>query len=64
MFNPELLDLLGCPRCKGPLTHAAEIEALICRHCNLQYPIRGGVPILRLEEAQPLSPSGTSPQSG
>ena len=46
----ELLDILACPACKGPLQDAG--DALICQCCRLKYPIRKGIPILLVEEAE------------
>lgn len=49
-----LLDVLVCPRCKGPLAHEAQPEALTCAACRLRYEVRDGVPILLVDEAAPL----------
>ena len=46
-MNPDLISLLQCPRCRGPL--AAEGDSptsLACRSCGGSYPIAGGVPRL------------------
>jgi uncharacterized protein YbaR (Trm112 family) len=48
----ELLDILACPKCKGPLQDAG--DALVCQSCRLKYPIREGIPILLVEEAETL----------
>jgi uncharacterized protein len=55
-FPEELLALLACPRCKGPLTRASAREGrdeLDCPGCHLAYPIREGVPQLLVDEARP-----------
>jgi uncharacterized protein YbaR (Trm112 family) len=51
-LTPELLSILACPVCKGPLT-AAEGEAggLLCARCDLRYPVRDGIAILLADEA-------------
>ncbi len=49
----ELLDILACPKCKGPLRNAG--EALVCPACRLKYSIREGIPVLLVEEAEKLS---------
>jgi uncharacterized protein YbaR (Trm112 family) len=51
---PELLALLVCPKCKGALEHRAEVPALACRSCRVQYPIRDDIPIMLVDEAVPL----------
>ena len=53
-LDPQLLEILVCPRCKGPLEHQLEPEFLICRACALQYEVRDGIPIMLIDEAQPL----------
>ncbi|HEX8203276.1 MAG TPA: methyltransferase domain-containing protein, partial [Isosphaeraceae bacterium] len=45
-MTPDLLDLLRCPRCRGPLASASDATGLECRGCGAGYPIRGGVPRL------------------
>ena len=44
-----LLDHLRCPAGKGPLVQRD--ERLVCASCGLAFPIRDGIPVLRLEEA-------------
>jgi uncharacterized protein YbaR (Trm112 family) len=50
----ELLAILVCPRCKGQLTHRADVPSLDCPACQLSYPIREGIPIMLIDEARPL----------
>lgn len=45
----ELLDILACPKCKGPLE--ASGDNLVCPACGLKYPVRDGIPVLLVEEA-------------
>lgn len=61
MLDPQLLDLLACPRCKGEIVASADGEWLICASCSVRYPVREGIPILLLGEAQPLPPSTDEP---
>lgn len=49
-INPQLLDHLVCPKCKGTLV-LLEQQALLCVHCQLVYPIRNDVPIMLIDEA-------------
>jgi hypothetical protein len=53
-LNKELLEILACPKCKGDLELAANEDGLICRSCELVYPIREEIPIMLIEEAIPL----------
>ena len=51
---PQLLEILVCPKCKGPLAYSAEHATLTCTSCRLQYPVRDGIPIMLIDEAQAL----------
>ncbi len=49
MIDPGLLEILRCPADGGVL---GETDAgLHCRDCQRTYPIREGIPVLLLEEA-------------
>jgi uncharacterized protein YbaR (Trm112 family) len=52
----DLLRILACPACKGPLRE--EAEALRCDACRLRYPVRDGIPVLLESEAEPAGPDG------
>ncbi len=54
--SPDLLAILVCPRCKGALEHREAESALDCLACGLRYPIRDDIPIMLVDEAQPLPP--------
>jgi len=58
---PDLLEILACPRCKGPLELAAGGAELRCPTCRLAYRIEGDIPVLLVEEARPL---GSVPPAG
>ena len=49
-----LLEILVCPQCKGPLEERPEGPSLACARCRLVFPVRDGIPIMLLDEAQPL----------
>lgn len=57
-LDPELLKILVCPKCKGELdVRRADdgVEAFLdCRGCSLGYPVEDGIPVMLVEEAQPL----------
>jgi uncharacterized protein len=46
----ELMEILACPQCKGPLEEQGDF--LICRRCDLRYPMRDAIPVLLLDEAE------------
>lgn len=53
-IDPELLRILACPRCKGKLLFVAALQSLDCLPCKLRYLVREGIPVLLIEEAQPI----------
>jgi len=54
MIRQELLDIIACPKCKGPLQLNEEKNGLICTTCRLIYEIRDDIPIMLIDEAKPL----------
>ena len=58
MLDPKLLEILACPRCRGPLTPLADHSALDCRACGLRYRVEDDIPIMLIDEAQKLAPEG------
>ncbi|BCO09799.1 UPF0434 protein [Desulfolithobacter dissulfuricans] len=63
MIKKELLDILACPKCKGPVSLTEKQDGLICSQCSLIYPIRDDIPIMLIDEARPLKRNGTSTES-
>lgn len=53
-LSRELLDILACPRCKGTLLYREEQDRLICETCRLAYPVRDDIPVMLIDEAEPL----------
>lgn len=51
----KLLEILVCPVNKMPLVYDREKQELISKAAGLAYPIRGGIPIMRPDEARQLS---------
>jgi len=51
-MDEELLSILACPACIGSL--AQETNYLVCQNlnCGLRFPIRDGIPVLLVEEAE------------
>ena len=54
MLDPQLLEILVCPQCKGELEYREKESALLCNKCRLRYEIRDGIPIMLIDEAKPL----------
>lgn len=53
-LNEELLEILVCPKCKGPLHLNDSQNGLVCDKCRLIYEIRDDIPIMLVDEAKPL----------
>lgn len=54
-LSQELLDILVCPKCKGPLLYQQNNNRLLCKTCHLAYPVRDGIPVLLIDEAESFS---------
>ena len=52
-LNPELLVLLACPICRGPVEPVDNETGLECPDCALVFPVRDSIPIMLQEEAIP-----------
>ena len=64
MLDNDLAKLLVCPACKGQLTYDSQNGTLDCAACRLRYPVRDGIPVMLVSEAQPLLSATTRYQSG
>lgn len=54
MLDDKLLEILVCPKCKGPLDYRREEAELQCQACRLRYEVRDDIPIMLIDEARPL----------
>ncbi len=50
MIDPELLSILACPSCKAPVKQQS--DRLVCTECGRRYPIRDGIPVMLVDEAE------------
>lgn len=51
--DPELLAILACPVDHAPVVD--EETRLVCTACGRRYPVREGIPVMLVEEAEPSS---------
>lgn len=49
--DPQIIDILVCPICKGALVKRPEDGALVCKADKLAFPVRDGIPIMLVEQA-------------
>ena len=52
MINQDLLKILACPKCKGPVQLEEKEEGLSCGKCMLLYPIKDVIPVMLIDEAK------------
>lgn len=49
-MDEELLKILACPACKQDVE--LKENKIVCTSCGRKYPIRDGIPIMLIEEAE------------
>lgn len=52
LISPDLLAIMQCPVCAGTLFERPEPPALVCSDCGRAYPVRDGIPVMLVEEAE------------
>jgi uncharacterized protein YbaR (Trm112 family) len=55
----DLLELLACPVDHAPVTDRT--TELVCTSCGRRYPIRDGIPVMLVDQAEPPDPVGPAP---
>ena len=53
-FDRHMLEALVCPVTQTRLDYDAEAQELISKSAKLAFPIRGGIPIMLVDEARKL----------
>jgi len=53
-LDPAILNMLVCPVSRGQLEYDKNGQRLISKQAGLAFPIRDGVPILLVDEAEVL----------
>jgi uncharacterized protein len=53
-FDPHMIEVLVCPQTQGPLGYDAEKQELVSKAAGLAFPIRGGIPVMLVDEARRL----------
>jgi len=52
-IDKALLQMMSCPSCKGGLEEQG--ERLVCNCCKLRYPVRSGIPIMMIDQAEKIT---------
>jgi uncharacterized protein YbaR (Trm112 family) len=50
LIDKELLEILACPVCKTQVVE--EEDRLVCTECGRRYPVRDGIPVMLVDEAE------------
>ena len=50
-LDPELLEILVCPKCQGQVVLVHDETGLKCQQCHLVYPIKDAIPVMLVDEA-------------
>jgi hypothetical protein len=50
MLDDELMKILICPACKSDVR--LDGEKIVCTKCHRRYPIRNGIPVMLIDEAE------------
>lgn len=50
-LDPKLLDVLACPKDKGPLKYLEDEQVLVNERLNIAYRIENDIPVLLIDEA-------------
>jgi uncharacterized protein YbaR (Trm112 family) len=52
LIHPDLAAVLVCPVDKGELVEDLDASRLVCSECNRRYPVRDGIPVMLIDEAE------------
>ena len=56
-LDKMLLAILACPEDKGPLLYFEDEDSLYNPRLQRRYPIRNGIPVMLLDEAEQVEPT-------
>ncbi len=54
-MDKNLLEILVCPICKGPLKYDKKKAELVCKADHLAFPVRDGIPVMLEDEARTIT---------
>ena len=52
LIDPQLAAILVCPVDKADLAEDEAASRLVCSACGRRYPVRDGIPVMLVEEAE------------
>jgi uncharacterized protein len=52
-LDARLLEILACPNCRGDVEYLEAEGVVACLgECRLRYPVRDGIPVMMIDEAE------------
>lgn len=54
-FDPKMLEALVCPVTRSTLVYDQEKQELVSKAAGLAFPIRGGIPVMLVDEAREIA---------
>lgn len=52
-IDARLLEILICPNCHGEIEYLEAESVIACRgECRYRYPVRDGIPVMLIDEAE------------
>jgi uncharacterized protein len=51
-LDAELLEILVCPNDRGDVDYHEDEQVIVCRTCGYRYPVRDGIPVMLIDEAE------------
>jgi uncharacterized protein YbaR (Trm112 family) len=51
-LDAALLEILVCPNDRGDVDYHEDEQVIVCRTCGYRYPVRDGIPVMLIDEAE------------
>jgi uncharacterized protein len=51
-IDAELLEILVCPNDRADVEYIEAEQVIVCSGCGYRYPVRDGIPIMLIDEAE------------
>lgn len=51
-IDKDLLEILACPNCRGDVEYRESEQVIVCLKCGYRYPVRDGIPVMLIDEAE------------
>jgi uncharacterized protein len=51
-IDAELLEILVCPNDRADVQYLEAEQVIVCSGCGYRYPVRDGIPVMLIDEAE------------